>query len=334
MHVYEPLRTRLPTVSFEYALASGQVERSSAYNASKVALIVENRPVSVLAPVIIHFISVLPRDWTVRMLGSPVASRAVNQSAAIRAQVAVGKLRLDTLPDNVTIVDGESISHFLTSPWLYDTYLAEVEHVLVFQTDSMLCANAYDTVDSYLAYDWVGAPWPEVPDDEYGGNGGLSMRGVRAISRLLAETDRPVDGLPEDVWITQELSLRNHSMATVREERPFAAEMLGIDSSPPLEIVWSGRGPKPVNDRGYVAGVDDWRDGQYEPLGYHLGSSGAWLHGGVWGTPDYRRHLYTYCPELKIIVAEQGEPSHYVPGDCGANWKRSAPDADALMLMP
>jgi hypothetical protein len=41
------------------------------------------------------------------------------------------------------------------------------EHVLVAQTDAAICANSPHSVDEFLQYDWVGAPW------------GIPMKGVQ-----------------------------------------------------------------------------------------------------------------------------------------------------------
>jgi hypothetical protein len=74
------------------------------------------------------------------------------------------------------------------------------------------------------------------------------------------------------------------------------------------------------DEHGFIKGVDDWRDGFYEPMGYHTGGSGIWLHGPIWGTPALRRHIWGYCPEIKLTL--KMDAKKYVPGDCKANWKR------------
>jgi len=69
-----------------------------------------------------------------------------------------------------------------------------------------------------------------------------------------------------------------------------------------------------------IKGLDDWRDGFYEPMGYHTGGSGDTLHAGIWGTPEMRRHIWGYCPEVKMMLKMDAEK--YVPGECNTNWKR------------
>lgn len=96
-----------------------------------------------------------------------------------------GKLDLLELPGNFSSKGQEPLSQTLTSvafwQWLggkdtwnwEDPYVYEpeewpndagkrrlqVEWVLMFQTDSIFCANSRASLDDWLNYDWVGAPW-------------------------------------------------------------------------------------------------------------------------------------------------------------------------------
>lgn len=106
------------------------------YNETKVALLIENRPDGRLAPMILHMMSVVPPDWRFRFMGSRESVKHVNNSAAIRRQVAAGKLDLTYIPKNMSVAGQEAISRFLTNLWLYETVLQPAEYLLVFQTDS------------------------------------------------------------------------------------------------------------------------------------------------------------------------------------------------------
>lgn len=77
-----------------------------------------------------------------------------------------------------------------------------MEHVLLFQSDSMLCANAARSVEDYFAYDFVGAPIASHLGVGY--NGGLSLRKRGTIMRILEtwnweETKKDGDRF-EDQW--------------------------------------------------------------------------------------------------------------------------------------
>ncbi|KAI0014065.1 hypothetical protein F4779DRAFT_636808 [Xylariaceae sp. FL0662B] len=315
---FPTIRTvEVPHVRLEY-----EEPPRSPYNESKVALLIENRPGASLAPLMLHFMSVVPPDWRFRFMGSTESVAHINGSVAIREQVAAGKLDLTYIPGNMSTAGQEMISRFLTTRWLYETVLQPAEWLLVFQTDSILCANSRQNLNDFLDYDWVGAPWD--PSGRFGGNGGLSLRRVSAIVDVLRDQVRAHDSEPEDVWLTERLGHRpNAKMANGSLSLTFSGEMntgnpesVGDDGklsdyNNTLEAAKAGE---------YVPEIDEWRRGFYEPMGYHTGGSGTYLHAGIWGTPRLRKHIWDYCPEVKMTL--NMDAAKYVPGQCHANWKR------------
>ena len=321
----------VPRVSLAY-----QRPAYAQYNVSKVALLIENRPYPFLAPLMLHFISVVPPDWRFRFMGSDESVASINESIAIRHQVDIGKLDLTYIPSNMSVASTEFISRFLTNLWLYETVLQPAEWLLVFQSDSILCANSRQNLDDFLDYDWVGAPWN--PSGRFGGNGGLSMRKVSSIIEVLRDQVRLEGSEPEDVWLTDRLGDRpGAKMANGSLSLTFSGEMnTGVSEA----IAKEGGGSDERNNIlvGYnstleaaeagewVEGIDDWRDGHYEPMGYHMGGSGANMHGGIWGTPEKRKHIWQYCPEVKMTL--HMDAAKYVPGNCRPNWKRDDGSGD------
>ncbi|KAH9906268.1 hypothetical protein F4778DRAFT_778657 [Xylariomycetidae sp. FL2044] len=346
--------TTTPTSASSSSFTSSSASSSSPwapspYNETKVALLIENRALPSLAPLLLHFISVVPPDWRFRFMGSEASVAQVGKSPAIRSQVSGGKLDLTLIPSNMSTGGQEEISQFLTTLWVYETLLRPAETLLVFQTDSVLCANSARSLDDYLDYDWVGAPWN--PSGRFGGNGGLSLRKVGAIVEVLREQVRAPGSEPEDVWLTERLGHRpGAKMANGTLSLTFSGEMhpgdkTSVDKTTTTTTNKGGGNNNGDGDGnaaaaassssgGYVSGIDDWRDGFYEPMGYHTGGSGRWLHGGIWGTPELRKHIWDYCPEVKMTLAM--DAARYVPGDCGSHWeqqpqkkKKRGPDGDA-----
>ncbi|KAL8645456.1 MAG: hypothetical protein Q9210_006695 [Variospora velana] len=296
----------LPSIPFSVSVTYP----TSPFNESKVAFLVENRPLPMLAPLILHFMGVLPQNWRFRFMGSPESVRSVRTSRAIRHQVDAGKLDLTYIPSNMSTGGQEQISRFLTTLWLYEKVLQPAEWLLVFQTDTslipiaergatpknahfdppnlithtgILCANSENNLDSYLSYDWVGAPWS--PNSRYGGNGGLSLRRVSSIIQILRDQIRIPNSDPEDVWLTSRLG-----------HRPGAKVANGS-----VSLTFSGE--------------NIYYD---KPMGYHTGGSGRWLSGGIWGSKQLRRHNYEYCPEVKMTL--EMDAAEFVPGDCNGSW--------------
>ncbi|KAK3996113.1 hypothetical protein QBC44DRAFT_339788 [Cladorrhinum sp. PSN332] len=322
----------LPSVSLQY----GQQISKPKFNHSKVALLIENRPNPILAPLMLHFIGVVPPDWRFRFMGSFESVEHINKSAAIRSHVKSGKLDLTYIPSNMTTGSQEEISRFLTTLWLYETVLQPAEWLLVFQTDSILCANSKRNLNEYLDYDWVGAPWST--NARYGGNGGLSLRRVSSIVDVLRNQKR-IDGSdPEDVWLSDRLGHRPGSkLANGTVSLAFSGEQYqgqavdinkpitdheggAVDNVKPSNVSVHSNDTAVLTPAPYVEGVDDWRQGFYEPMGYHTGGGGAYLHSQVWGTPEKRKHIWDYCPEVKMTL--KMDAMKYVPGECNQRWKR------------
>ncbi|KAF7907256.1 uncharacterized protein EAF01_004843 [Botrytis porri] len=309
-----PSLPTIPEVTLDYgALAPSQ------FNQSKVALLIENRVNPIISPLMLHFMSVVPPDWRFRFMGSLESVALMNSSRAIRQHVKSGKLDLTYIPANMSTGSQEEISRFLTNLWLYETVLQPAEWLLVFQTDSMLCANSRQSLNNWLDYDWVGAPWN--PNGKFGGNGGLSLRRVSAIIDVLRNQVRVDNSEPEDIWLTDRLG---HRPGAKLANGTISLKFSGETHSGPGERVAAeknkGKGTDGTKAGGLIKGVDDWRDGFYEPMGYHTGGSGVILHGGIWGTPEKRKHIWDYCPEVKMTL--KMDAAKYVPGDCSSNWKR------------
>lgn len=320
----------LPKASLEYHAPAPRP-----YNESKVALLIENRANPILAPLMLHFMSVVPAEWRFRFMGSAESVAHINGSVAIREQVQAGKLDLTLIPANMSTAGTEQISRFLTTLWLYEVVLQPAEWLLVFQTDSILCANSRRNLNDYLEYDWVGAPWN--PWGQWGGNGGLSLRRVSAMIAVLRDQVRIDGSEPEDVWLSERLAHRpgarmaNGTVALTFSGEMNAGERETIDHAHDADAAadrWSNDTLDAVRHGDYVSGIDDWREGHYEPMGYHTGGTGSVLHGGIWGRPEARKHIWDYCPEVKMTL--KMDAARFVPGNCHESWKRSDDNDDDL----
>ena len=113
---------------------------------------------------------------------------------------------------------------------LYRDILSPAKNLLVFQPDGIFCANAPRTLNDYLQYDWVGAPWSKTSD--HGGNGGLSLRNVTRIIKVLEKEKRKIgDGALEDLWLTERLNrLPGAHMANATISKSFSVESVWDDT--------------------------------------------------------------------------------------------------------
>lgn len=109
---------------------------------------------------------------------------------------------------------------------------------------------------------------PSTKNDRYSGNGGLSLRRVSAIRRVLAFQARHNDTDPEDEW--------------------FGKRLLSL----PEERVTSSSDP--------IFTVEDVY--HERPMGFHVRQGGASLADGVWKDQRRRKGIFEYCPELGLVM--------------------------------
>lgn len=131
----------------------------SRYNGTKIALLIEERPIEHLTPLLLHTIYVVPPDWQLLYLGSAESLAQVNRSIAIRHYQMDGKLELKATPQNASYDAKEEWSHILTDVAFYKQHLPKAEWLLMHRADSILCSNSQLDLNDWLKYDWVGAPW-------------------------------------------------------------------------------------------------------------------------------------------------------------------------------
>ncbi|KAM3068460.1 hypothetical protein ACMFMG_009601 [Clarireedia jacksonii] len=234
---------------------------------SRVALLLETRPLPHLPALLAHFISVLPPQWAFRFVGSPEANALIS-SSSLSYHIKTGKLVVDELPPKYDIKSQESISTTLTDLSFYKEFLAPAEWLLMFQSDSIICAASEHSIEDFVSahYSWVGAPWNMAVK---GGNGGFSLRHVPTILKILEKEIRQPGSVWEDRWLCDRLVEMDE------------ANMPG----PEVEVLFSVE--------------SQWTE---KPLGYHLIGSGKFMVQEIWGNEDRRKHIMEYCPEVKIIL--------------------------------
>ncbi|KAG9246131.1 hypothetical protein BJ878DRAFT_311048 [Calycina marina] len=254
----------LPTVEVDWHPA---YDPKSQFNASKVALIIEGRPLPHLVPQLLHMMTVVPPDWRFKFIGSNQSVIAISRSFATQYHEANGKLDLIVLPEPWKIDNKEDVNRLLTDRRFYNEHMSEVEHMLKFENDAILCANSEDSLNDWLKYDWAGAP--RSAGDRFAGNGGLSIRRISVIKKVLEFQERYNDTQPEDEWFGKRLiTMPGAIVATGEQEERFS-----------VEAIWH---PK--------------------PLGFHVPEGGMNLADDVWKDPTRRKHNFEYCPELVMIM--------------------------------
>ncbi|OBT67157.1 hypothetical protein VE03_02686 [Pseudogymnoascus sp. 23342-1-I1] len=257
-------RQKLPSIKVEFHPDSNPL---TAHDPTKLALLIEGRARPHLVPQILHMISVVPPEWRFLFIGTNKSVAAVSRSFAIQYQQAAGKLDLMVVPKPWEIKNKEHVWRMLTDQHFYTDLLPGVEWIMKYESDSIMCSNSKDSLNDWLRFDWAAAPRSET--DTFAGNGGLSVRRVAAIKRVLDFQSRDADSEPEDEWFGKRISaMPDFKVASGLDNKHFSVEEVYHEA----------------------------------PMGYHLREGEGHLPAGVWKNSDQRARILKYCPEISIIL--------------------------------
>ncbi|KAL8714312.1 MAG: hypothetical protein Q9220_001643 [cf. Caloplaca sp. 1 TL-2023] len=239
---------------------------------SKIATIIENRPLANLIPLILSFSAVLGSSWPIRVFHSPQNAMLFENSPPIRRLRENGQLSMQLLPGSLNFSSHEPVSAFLATTWLWER-LAPAKHVLMFQTDSILCGNSLRRVDDFLEYDFIGAPINTSEGTNY--NGGLCLRNREKILEVLQHFERPRNGQFEDQWFAEKL----RELPANDDGGPSAnLPSMEVASQFAVETIWAEK-----------------------PFGMHQIS--RWH-------PEHLKELKAWCPEYQLAIEGGLHPFH------------------------
>lgn len=167
--------------------ATATDKKVSELSREKVAVIIDTRYNNKLIPLILHFSSVLGPSWPIVIYTTVEIGANYNTSAALARYIQSGQIQIRYLLEDTDLSTSVAVSGFLTERWLWEN-LDPWEHILIFQSDSMICSNSARSVEDFFEYDFIGAPI----DPRYGAgyNGGLSLRKRSTILRVLENYER------------------------------------------------------------------------------------------------------------------------------------------------
>lgn len=192
-------------------------------NRTKIATIIEPRNLPHLGPLILHFLSVLPPDWPMVVWCSNENIEVLRHTPALLRHVNDGRLNFTLLPHTaVDIHNGEYLSRFLTRPWFWQQF-GLAEWMLFFQSDSILCSRSEQSIEDWVGFDWVGAPWND-NKVSLGGNGGLSMRKISSMKYITENMKREDNGRAEDVFFSESLATLPGTKWPVKHQGYFSLE--------------------------------------------------------------------------------------------------------------
>ncbi|EPS36552.1 hypothetical protein H072_9826 [Dactylellina haptotyla CBS 200.50] len=215
----------------ERSTAAAEMGESDGRIKDKVALITDTYFTDSHIPLILHFSHVLGPSWpivyltTKKVIDDHLHPQLKNGSAAWTRAVNEGRIELRIIPEDLPfkLDDRNGVNKYLSNAWIWDQ-LAPAKHVLLFQADAILCANAHKTVDDFLEYDMVGAPL--VPSG-WIYNGGLSLRNRTMMLDIIKNHNWEKEAVPgdgEDVWFSRHIKRRGGHIPNNAVASEFACE--------------------------------------------------------------------------------------------------------------
>jgi hypothetical protein len=125
-------------------------------------------------------------------------------------------------------------------------------------------------VSKFVSSPWVISDiWYRTLNDRFAGNGGLSLRRISMVKKILEFQERFNDTQPEDEWFGKRILVYPGStVASGEQEKSFSVE-------------------------------DVWHE---KPMGFHVRDGGMQLAEDVWKSPERRKANFDYCPELVMIM--------------------------------
>ncbi len=138
---------------------------SLAKESNKMAVIVEPRKHPLLKYVVYNFSYMLQnKGWSVCIVHGTENEEFVKEECKEIENIYYYNLPYSNLNEKM-------YNYLLTNETFWETLPTTAEHLLIFQTDTVLLKS---DLEEYLKYDFVGAPWKN--NHPQGANGGFSLR--------------------------------------------------------------------------------------------------------------------------------------------------------------
>ena len=184
------------------------------YPSDRSAVIVEMRRHPHLSYVLRNIVYFLDQSWGLHIFHGTDNERFVKEIVSGWGDVRLTNLKRKNLTK-------EDYSLLLTSPefWLG----IESEHILLFQTDSILRRTG---IERFLGYDYVGAPWKSEDTPAVGGNGGFSLRRRSAMLEILGKDRGDISRIPEDIYFCTRMAEGGFNVAPKEVALEFSVEEL------------------------------------------------------------------------------------------------------------
>jgi len=179
----------------------------------KAMVIVEPREHILLKSVIENFHKHMSIDWDLYVFHGKSHKHFAEISTLNIKGRKVHLLPLDT--DNLT---ADEYNYLLRQETFWNK--VDAEHILVFQTDTVVCGNSLNKISSFLGYSYVGCPYddkivgkhPKWNNGSFYGIGGLSIRKKSFMMECIKNNPNLEEKYPEDVLFSKCVKDKNENI--------------------------------------------------------------------------------------------------------------------------
>jgi len=178
-------------------------------NSNLVAVIVECRPLPYLITVIKTVMYYLSDKWSLQIF------HGLEHEDELKGEMKNwGNVHFENMGvDNITKIE---YNNLLKSPDFWKR--VKGDKVLIFQSDAILLREG---IEEFLEYDYIGAPWLKPKENNYVGNGGLSLR-TKDVMLKIAEEHTDDNDPQEDIFYIKYLN--GYNVADVKTAMKFSVE--------------------------------------------------------------------------------------------------------------
>ena len=134
-------------------------------------------------------------------------------------------IKIIILPNEYKLASIDDYNNIMLNKSFWNL-LIQFERVLIFQMDTMIYKN---TIEQFYQYDYVGAPWDpkyKICDSNVG-NGGLSLRNIKATIDCLNNIDKIIDSdekINEDIFYSKAMIKLGYKIPDIETASLFAIE--------------------------------------------------------------------------------------------------------------
>lgn len=187
------------------------------------AIIIEPRIHQLFEIVLNNFLSNLDERWDFIIFHGHNNKDFLNQ--LINNNFQNHKKRITLILLNINNINTSQYSKILVNPKFYNYIPTEI--FLIFQLDTLISDVYSYKIYDFLEYDYVGAPWYDINNIGYVGNGGLSLRKKSKMLEIINNT--PYNDLNEDAFFSFYNGTFNKP--TFEKAKEFAVETVFYDKS-------------------------------------------------------------------------------------------------------